>query len=186
MFNIMLDDYPTAWNGYQLNTDYRVGIQITQASADTELNKFDKIEVFALLLFKSKAPDAESVAKCVEWFLNGWCLDNMPKNEAKNVQLMDFDIDAGRIYSAFLSQYHIDLNVTDMHFWKFMYLLTNLEECAFTRVVEIRAKQITSKMSKEEREVIGKAKKVYNLTQATDEAEQEATDIFLKALNGDK
>lgn len=184
MFNIMLDEYPTEWEGYPINTDFRVGIQITQASVDTELNSIEKIQVFALLLFKDKTPNAEGIAECVDWFLNGWYRDHPTTTESRT-PLMDFDVDAGRIYSAFLSQYQIDLNIEDMHYWRFMYLLSNLEECAFTRIVDIRAREMNDKMSKEERAQLQKAKKIYTLVVA-DEAEQEATDNFLKALNGDK
>ena len=150
MFNIMLDALPTEYEGYALNTDYRVGIQLTQASADSELNSYEKIQVFALLLFKEPIKDTEIICKAVDWFLDGWCFDNLI-SQGKSGKQMDYDVDAGRIYSAFYSQYKIDLNTAKMHYWKFMYLLSNLEECAFTRVIEVRAKQITNKMSKEEK-----------------------------------
>lgn len=187
MFNILLDEYPTEWNGFKLHTDFRVGIQITQASMDAELTDYEKMAVYRNLLFDSLEPiDITAVGECLEWFLNGWSHDKHIKSESGNV--MDFDIDQGRIYSAFLSQYQIDLNTTDMHFWKFMYLLTNLEECAFTRVIEIRTKKIDAKASREEKEYYKRAKKVYAIsyeevkTEEDKLAEQEAVNEFLKAI----
>ena len=191
MFNILLDEYPTEWNGYKVNTDFRVGIQIFQASEDKELNDYEKMQVYVMLLFKDKHPnDLQTCAECVDWFLNSWCHDKNPKSSGMAV--MNFDVDQGRVYSAFLSQYNIDLNYEKMHFWKFMYLLTNLEECAFTRVIDIRTKKIDAKASKEEKEYYKKAKKIYSLdieVEKSEEdklAEEEAVNEFLKALNRSK
>ena len=46
--------------------------------------------------------------------------------------------------------------------------------CAFTQVVSIRSKEITSKMSKEERTAILKAKKIYAIKKNDDYIETEA------------
>lgn len=187
MFNIMLDEYPTEWKGYELNTDFRIGIQIMMASADKELSDYEKTQVCMMLLFKDTYPtDSKEVSECFDWFMNAWCHDNH-KSESKT-QIMDFDIDQGRIYSAFLSQYNIDLNVDDMHFWKFMWLLSSLEECAFTRVIDIRAKEIKPKMSKEEKDLYVKMKKVYSLNQKEELSEEdklrekEAVEEFLSFM----
>lgn len=183
MFNILLDKYPTEYEGHPINGDFRVGLQIFEASNDDDLSDYEKLEVCASLLFK-EAVDAETAGEGIKWFLNGWCHDKHKSSSSDNV--MDFDVDQGRIYSAFLSQYRIDLNCTDMHFWKFMYLLTNLEECMFTRVIDIRSKKLTSKMSAEEREMYAEAKKTYRITKETEQtqedklAEEEAVAEFRK------
>lgn len=187
MFNILLDPFPEEWEGYKLNTDFRIGIQMTQASLDADMTDYEKMQIYVFLLFPDGHPDTEECIKCIEWFLNGWSQDNH-KQQAE-VRAMDFDIDQGRIYSAFLSQYHIDLNIEDMHFWKFMHLLSTLEECAFTRVMDVRVKKITPKMSKEERQMYAEAKKVYALSNHKSEedilAEEEVTQAFLSALGKD-
>ena len=76
---------------------------------------------------------------------------------------MDFDIDQWRIYAAFRNQYHIDLNTEQMHWFVFMGLLSNLDECAFTRVIDVRTKKINPKDSKEVKKAIAEAKEVYRL-----------------------
>ena len=109
------------------------------------------------LLFADDYPqDSQAINDCLNWFLNDWTLDRSSKSESR-AKVIDFDVDQGRIYAAFMSQYRIDLNIEDMHFWKFMHLLTNLEECSFTRVIDIRTKDLT-KCSKYEREYYQKAK----------------------------
>ena len=180
MFNILLDEYPTEWNSYKLNTDFRVGVQMVQATEDKDLSDYEKLQVMVMLLFTDEHPNTEESTECIEWFLNEWNHDHHQKGGVKS---MDFDVDQGRIYSAFLSQYHIDLNNTNMHFWKFMYLLSNLEECAFTRVVEIRTKKIDAKMSKEEKILYSNAKKTYAIESEEDkQAEDDTTKNFLSAL----
>ena len=185
MFNIMLDPYPDEWEGYKINTDFRIGIQITQASEDPELSKLEKVRVMTMLLFIDEYPD--DITECmraIEWFLSAWSHDNFSEPSGK--KSMDFDIDQGRIYSAFLHQYRIDLNTEDMHFWRFMILLSTLEECSFTRVVDIRQKEINSKMSKAELKGIIDAKRVYKLEleedKETKDAIEEVTNKFLNAL----
>lgn len=186
MWNILLDEYPQEWNGYKLNTDFRIGIMISMASVDKELTDAEKIAVVVDLLFENDYPsESTEIVECVQWFLNDWTHDHHKKSSG--VEVMSFDADQGRIYSAFLSQYHIDLSNESMHFWRFMNLITNLEECTFTRVIDIRGKKLDSKMSKEERKYYANAKRTYSIDngiidEEAKEEEREATEEFLKFI----
>ena len=51
MFNILLDEYPKEWNGYKLNTDFRIGIMMTMASSDKRLDEREKSRAIINLLF---------------------------------------------------------------------------------------------------------------------------------------
>lgn len=180
MINVMLDELPVEWNGYKLNTDFRIGIQVVLAQADKTLGKYEMLECVIGLIFTDNYPeDDKELEECIDYFVNGWNHDNFydgkgGKNSGKSNKLyMDFDRDQWRIYSAFLIQYGINLAECEMHWWEFMGLLTNLEECAYTRVIEIRQKKKTTRMSKKEKEAIDKAKKIYGLDT---EEEREYTD----------
>lgn len=186
MFNILLDEYPEEWNGYALNTDFRIGIMMTLASADPNLSEREKAKAIINLLFKDEIPTPKEAFECIQWFLNGWQHDHHGKGGGSSA--MDFNIDQGRIYSAFMSQYKIDLNREDMHFWKFMYLLTNLEECSFTRVIDIRTKKLNGKMSSEERKHYTNMKRVFAInvekekTEEEKQAEEDVTNTFLQYI----
>lgn len=189
MFNVMLDPLPSDWNGYQIDSDFRAGIQICMALEDQSLSDMEKLAASAELLFPLIQPEMKDIQKAVEWFLSGWNLDNIQKSNKSNdtVRILDFNIDQWRIYSAFKHQYGIDLNTVELHYWQFMGLLTTLEECAFTRVIDIRQKKTKNKMSKEEKEAILKAKKIYslgeqkeNLSEEEKEKKQEAMEVFEK------
>lgn len=172
MFNVLLDKLPTDYMGYPIDADFQTGIQILQALEDRELTKQEKIEEALSLLFLDEdedgnpleLPDIDTALDGLEWFLGGWNHDNPDKSNDKT-KVMDYDIDQWRIYSAFRQQYNINLNTDQLHFWEFMGLLHTLEECAHTRVINIRSEKIDAKADPKEKERIREAKKVYSLGQ---------------------
>lgn len=165
MINVMLDPLPTEWNGYEVNTDFRIGIQIYILQYDSDLNKYEKMEIMESLLFSErKRPD--DIQDCIEWYLNGWYHDNS-SGKTDKCRLVDYDVDQWRIYADFLKIYGIDLSTVDMHWWMFNGLLWNMpyRQSSFMEVIDIRRKEIKPKMSAEEKDAIKKAKKIYDLEQ---------------------
>lgn len=181
MFNILLDECPIEWNGYEIDGDFQIGVQIAQCMRDDDLNLSERMETAAGLLFGDNGPKTfEEISEAINWFLNGWNHDNTKASskstsaKKKSVETMDFDIDQWRIYAAFKTQYGIDLNVDKLHFWVFMGLISSLEECTFTRVIGIREKKIDSKMSKEEKSFLRKAKEIFRIRKEKDTEETDA------------
>jgi len=171
MFNVLLDPLPTEYRGFPIDSDFQIGIQIMQALEDGELSRQEGQAVALSLLFLQEdaqgnqlpLPDAETALEGLVWFLTDWNHDHNSKVD--NTRITDFDIDQWRIYSAFKQHYGINLNIDKLHFWEFMGLLTTLPECAYTRVIDIRAKKITSKMGTDEKKAYAELKKVYALDQ---------------------
>ena len=179
MNNVLLDPLPTDWESpdghvYPLDTDFRIGIQLCLVQDDIELSEREKIIQMQKLLFVGYVPpNPKEVEECLKFFLNGWHHDNSGRKKEKK-RLMDFDIDQWRIYSAFLAQYHIDLNtVPYMHFWMFMGLLSSLQECSYTRVIDIRQRKFKPKMSAEEKKQLREAKDIYELPELISLEDQE-------------
>lgn len=188
MFNVMLDDLPTEYDGFPICTDFDIGIQIMQVLENEELSQQEKIDKALSLLFLADIPDIQTAINGLLWFLTDWNHDNN-KSEDKT-KVTDWDIDQWRIYAGFKQHYGINLQTDSLHFWEFMGLLTNLPECAYTRVVDIRAKKITNKMSKEEKSMYARLKEVYALKQSktveyTDEQKQ-AIDDFDRMMEEQK
>lgn len=185
MNNVILDPLPNVWvndagEEYPIETDFRIGIQMCMIQEDPDLNTQEKVEELVKLLFVDRIPaTAQEVEECARFFLNGWFHDN-ESSVKENRRLIDFDVDQWRIYAAFKQQYGLDLDeAADMHFWKFMGLLSSLNECAYTRVIDIRQRKFKPKMDKEERKSLQEAKEVYELKQrrsAEEAAEEE--DLF--------
>lgn len=171
MFNVLLDPLPAEYKGFPIDPDFQIGIQIMQALEDGELTMQEGQAVALNLLFLQEdqggnplpLPDAQTALEGLMWFLTGWNHDNNARGDKAKVT--DYDIDQWRIYSAFRQHYGINLNRASMHFWEFMGLLTTLPECAYTRVIDIRAKKITPRMGKGEREAYTKLKETYSLEQ---------------------
>lgn len=161
MFNVMLDRLPTEYKGFPINSSFRIGIQISQLLGDNGLSEVERLYKAYDLLFLDEGlgtgetvpfknsdggdippPDLQTAQEGILWFLTGWYTDNTAKGKEKEEPKkdMDYDVDQWRIFSAFLTQFGVNLNTEDMHFWAFMGLLSTLEECAFTRIVDIRTK----------------------------------------------
>lgn len=183
MNNILLDPLPHEWNGYQVNTSFRIGIQAFLVRDDKELADWEKTNVILYLLFEDddgnlrEHPVGTDLESCINWFLNGWYHDRQSGGRQEK-RLIDYDIDQYRIFADFMQIYAINLNTADMHFWKFMGLLWNMpyKYSSFLQVIEIRKKAITGKMGSEEKKMIREAKIVYELEQPGQEYSQEEKD----------
>lgn len=165
-FNVLMDDPPEEWRGYKVNTDLAVGIKLSKCLMDDGLSDREKLAWSIDILFTDDFPrEPGQVIEAIKWFLNGWNHDGAAgrKQGKEEVGVMDLDVDSWRIHAAFLSQYGIDLSRESLHFWTFMGLLSSLDECAFTRVVEIRQAKVTADMPKKEKERILKAKETYRI-----------------------
>lgn len=208
MFNVMLDKLPTEYEGHPINSDFRIGIQIFQLLNDNDFADSEKFYKAYDLLFLDEDretgesvpfkdengadipfPDIQTAQDGIQWFLSDWYTDNAVDAKEETKKDMDYDIDQWRIFSAFLTQFGINLNEVDMHFWVFMGLLSTLEECAFTRIVDIRTKKIDPKMCPSDKEELRKVKERYALEQVEEEMtpqEKEAYDTFMKYAKKNK
>lgn len=190
IFNVLLDPLPEEWNGYKIDSDFQTGIMISQCMADETLSDREKFFTARSLLFGPEQscagatlPDYQETADAICWFMNEYNHDNHIGDKKREVVIMDFDIDQWRIYAAFKNQYGIDLNREKMHWFTFMGLLTSLNECAFTHVMEIRGKETNSKMSQEEKKTIREQQRIFAIKppkKKMSEKEQRAVDEFMK------
>ncbi len=196
MFNILLDELPTEYEGFPIDSDFQIGIQIMQVLENGEMPQQEQIGTALSLLFLQEdgegnllpIPDAQTAVEGLVWFLTDWNHDH--NNKGEKTRVTDYDIDQWRIYSAFRQHYGINLNTDKLHFWEFMGLLTTLPECAYTRVIDIRAKKITSKMGKDERKAYTELKKVYALDQTKEaeytDSQKQAIDDFDRMMEEQK
>lgn len=174
MFNVMLDKLPYEWHGYPIDASFRTGIQIMQCLQDEEYEENERVGHALDLLFcgDEKPTTIEEAIEGMVWYLNEYNHDNHKKEQSK-VKAFDFDVDQWRIYAAFREHYNINLNKANLHWFVFMGLLTNLEECSFTRVVDIRCKKLDAKMQQKERKAIMEAQKIYSLRAKAELTEEE-------------
>ena len=97
-------------------------------------------------------------------------------------RIYSFEHDDDYIYSAFLTQYHIDLqDIEYLHWWKFKAMFDALRpDCLFSKIVEWRSTDLTQVKDPKEKKFIQEMKQVYRLRKSVDE--QEKLDLIADAL----
>ena len=191
MFNMLIDSLPESVDvggmEYEINSDFRTAILFELLMQDTEVSDADK-GYMALELFYPIVPeDMDEAAEKLLWFYSCGKEYRAKRNGivqgADNVRrIYSFDYDDDYIYSAFLTQYRIDLQDTEyLHWWKFKAMFRTLsDDLEFSKIMEYRSTEITSGMTKEQREFYRKKKELYALPLPADE--EEKIDAITEAL----
>ena len=195
--NILIDYLPesVSINGkeFKINADFRSSILFELMMQDSEIEESEKALNAIDLYFMNDANsdkniDGDMLKELIEaimWFYSCGKEDNRDKKEDEEVQgeapieknelIYNFDYDDEYIYSAFLTQYNIDLNSIDrLHWWKFRAMMKGLNsDLQFVKIMGYRAIEITSDMSKSEKKHYTKMKKIYALPDLRTEEEKE-------------
>ena len=158
MYNMLTEKLPTKYKGYHINTDFKCGIKISLALDDWQLGDEERVLTALSLLYGEGIPDDMNVAlDGLRWFLT--CgkeadkasysdIDDVDNaKESVNVKgddiSFDFEVDASNIYAAFLKNYNIDLTKTDMHWFQFIALFSNLKNTSLNDMMYYRTLDIS-------------------------------------------
>lgn len=201
-YNPLIDKFPTKYKNVELNTDFRVALEIFRIQSDPSkddttkkleaLNKLYKFEIHI-----DDPPDlVEFVWSGLEWFLKGGdgnFINIVEKtededeeksnedDEESNVKKgdnedfpLDYDFDSSRIYTAFLRSYGINLiEIEYMHYFDFLYRLQDIDdECALSRVMGFRTETLKGKKGNE-RSALRRMKKLYEIPYEINEEDRE-------------
>lgn len=183
--NILVDELPVTVvidrQEYAVNWGFRTFILIEICIFDMNLSDEDRI-INALRLFygDSIPQDITSAFNMMMWFYRGGKDDKKPSKgparPAKEKRCYCFEQDAPHIYSAFRTQYGMDLQDiknTDLHWWKFKSLFESLsEELKMSKIMYYRVAE-TAGMDKSQVKFIRQMKKIYALeTETTADAKK--------------
>lgn len=183
--NILLDELPKITpNNYKINTSYKQGIKFELLMQDNELQKEEKV-MLALALFYDKKEinqikTPEELQKRINdilWFYkcNKIGQNNKGVNARKEKQIYSYEFDADKIYSAFMQQYNVDLQKTDLHWWQFRSMFESLTDK--TQIVEImgyRAIDLSKIKDKEEKKRYKELKRIYALPDMRTQEQKES------------
>lgn len=183
--NILLDELPKITpNNYKINTSYKQGIKFELLMQDNELQKEEKV-MLALALFYDKKEinqikTPEELQKRINdilWFYkcNKIEQNNKGVNARKEKQIYSYEFDADKIYSAFMQQYNVDLQKTDLHWWQFRSMFESLTDK--TQIIEImsyRAIDLSKIKDKEEKKRYKELKKIYALPDMRTQEQKES------------
>ena len=102
--------------------------------------------------------------------------NNIEEKEEKTKQIYSYEFDDEYIYSAFMSQYGIDLNNTKyLHWWKFKALMNSLNDnTLFVKIMGYRNIELSKIKDKSMKDFYKSMKKQYSLPDMRSEEEKEA------------
>lgn len=191
--NLLIDKLPTDYEGLKIDTNFRSFILFELLMQDSSLKKEEKIMLALNLFFKDEefenVDEIKKAIKGILWFYTlGKSEDKKEiKKKEKTVEkkqkaIYSFEYDANLIYSAFLSQYGLDLNEVDyLHWWKFRSLFEGLnDENRICEIMGYRAVDLSKIKDKDQKEHYKKLKIKYALpdNRSVEEKENE----FAEAL----
>ena len=151
---------------YQINTDFKVWIEIEHLFFSTEYGDAEKLAHILALAYPSLPHNPIEAVKGVLWFYSGG-KDSGEHDEREDIVKMPFyDLkeDFSYVWGAFLSEFGIDLTEVSLHWWKFRALLCCLsEDCKFSKIVAYRSLDTSSIKDTKQRQFYEKMKRSFRL-----------------------
>ena len=174
---------------YKINTSYKTALKCNEIAEDENISDIERALAIIYVLFGEEAlNDVENrnllLEKAKKYLLCG----QEPSNDGNRD--MDFKQDFPYIKASFMSDYHIDLNEKDIHYWEFYELLNGLSNsdigncCILNRVRNLRNFNLSEIKDVKEREKIRKAKESVALKKKkkvyqTNEQKDSARDFYI-------
>lgn len=171
---------------YEINTDFRVGLQCFMAINDDEIDDFSRTLAVVGLLFKDyeTIQDYDKALEVAKKYLT--C---EKKYQKENIKIdMDFIYDEAYIKASFLSDYRIDLNKIEyMHWYQFCELIAGLTDGSIlNKVRDLRNIDLNEYKDRKQRAKIAEAKANVALPVKYSKEEQEEIDEFEALFTGSK
>lgn len=168
---------------YDINTDYRVALRCFEIIDDPDISDYERAAAITYLLFTSIPDDKEVMNRMIEMAGKYLRCGTDEEEQTSHTRDMDLIQDESYIYASFMSDYHIDLSQTSMHWWMYIELLQGLtENCALSRVREIRNYDLSELKDSKSRSKMANAQKMVALkvrkTKKELEMEKEFNDLF--------
>lgn len=159
---------------YKINTDFRVAIECQEIALDDSIGDFERALAIIYKLFGDDGLDDsnnyEKLLELAQKYLScGKEVDNKTNEEPD----MDFVQDMDYIEASFMSDYNIDLQNTEMHWWKFYNLINGLSNsemgncCVLNRIRNLRTFDTKDIKDQKELAKINEAKKQVALKKRT-------------------
>ena len=179
---------------YKINTDFKIAIKCNDISMDPNIEASEKILAIIYLLFGKEAlEDIRKSNELVEqfgekslYYLQCGEKSNKEDNKKEKEPDMDFIQDMPYIEASFMSDYGINLEESNMHWWKFYHLISGLSNselgncCILNRIRNLRSMNLTDIKDPKERKKIKEAKEFFALKKH--KKEKTFTEEELKAM----
>ena len=183
--NILIDYLPTKFEidgkEYEINYDFRTSILFCLLMNDPELTEEEKISQGLRLYYPIIPSNIEEAYKKILFFYSRGKEENNKKvKQGKRIfkrntkKAYDFEADSDLIFSAFMTQYNINLNRENLHWWEFMALFNSLkDDTEIVKIMNYRTIDLTSIEDKKERKMYSDLQKYYSLEDRISKEEEE-------------
>ena len=186
--NILIDKLPQEYEGLKINTNFRSFILFELLMQDHSLKEEEKVAITLNLFYENlDIKDYKKALEGVIWMYSSGKEKKETRSE-KNTEkkekrlIYSFEYDADLIYSAFLSQYNIDLNEIEyLHWWKFKSLFEGLnDENKICQYMSYRAMDIAKIKDKDQKKYYKDLQRKVALpdNRSEDEKEQDFADAL--------
>lgn len=179
-------------NKFKINTDFRVAIECNRIAQDETIGDYERALAIIYKLFGKKGLEAfdlheKLLLMAKEYLVCGKELDN----DINDKPDMDYVEDYSYIKTSFRSDYGINLDKENMHWWEFFDLMNGLSNselgncCILNRIRNLRNYDTKDITDSKERQKIEKAKQEVALKkykpkkkEANDEQKKSAEEFF--------
>lgn len=161
---------------YDINSDFRTSIQFELVMLDGNLTEEEKMEKALELYYPVIPSNLIEAVEQILWFYRGGKEELQMHSVGKgaNRKIYNYNFDDDYIYSAFLSQYGIDLNSIEyLHWWKFKAMFKALkEDNMIVKIMGYRSMDLSKIKDKEQRAYYKEMQNLYALPKSKEEIEK--------------
>lgn len=165
---------------YEINTGYEYALACIRCINDPDITSTERALGVIGLLYKEKPVNLdEAMEMAVQYLQCGKEKEEDPDRKPD----MDYQQDENYIKSSFMTDYKIDLDDAEMHWWKFCNLLQGLtDNSILNRVRDVRNYDISTVKDPATRHKILKAQRELALPNYISQEDQDTLDEFYSQL----
>lgn len=193
--NILTEDFPTELEVQgrtcKIRYDYRTALYCNRIMEQGKTDVGALLEILGRFYIGRKRFTDAHVEKMLWFFSCGREEEKKPFPRKiagiNDKQPFDFEKDAELIYAGFQQQYGIDLQKTEMHWWRFLFLLESLGDgTRLSKVIEYRTRDTGAKhLSKEERAFYKAMQQYYSLEKRSRHMDERLKQIEEALMRGE-
>lgn len=162
-------------------TDFKRWITFELVLANSSLKEEEKLAIILPLCLKKLPSNLETAVKACREFYSGDKSEITSETNVSGKPVYSFLYDSELIYSAFMTQYKIDLACTSMHWYKFRALFKGLgSDNKISEIMYYRSMDLTKIKDSELREKYRKLKRLWALPDMR--GEKEKSEDFANAV----
>lgn len=173
---------------YEINTDFRVAIKCNEIATDNSIGDYERALAIIYTLFGEEGINTPKYYEKLLELSKKYLLCGDKQLDTTDEPDMDYVEDMDYIEASFMSDYHIDLSETQMHWWKFNNLINGLSNselgdcCVLNRIRNLRNYDTKDIKDSKERQRMEEAKERFALKKnrkvATEEQKENMEEIL--------